>query len=939
MEHLSSLELSHSFIQTWEGTVVVTGRKAKPLWLNGFKLPPSRSGVFSFEARGTSDIDVLFSSYPEQVSEDEQVESEENLQRADYEVVIGSHCNTRSVIRKRGVLRASSMVGVRKESADLSSFGSSSQSYYATWDFERYWICISEGLLAVGKGNLGDNIFLFWEDPFPVREPLSVGISSWNRPVVFRFVEMMPMPEGLVYRTREEWSRVCDLFVSSIHYFSGSFCDTCFESSDGALFPFHGCLVSSLNGRLALAIKEAHSLQASHGVVHHIIQDHSPVFLLCTTNSKCLETSRQYFERLPRIVLTSSTVVVAMFLQLLYGIGLDGRCFYDMRSMQSCLQVSVLYHHFIQECKELLDEWDLLHLFPVFGNNVAEHECQDKSIDKFYEHWRKHIFQLIPSHLEFLRETSWLSDVNLLVSDSEEISYMNKQENEPYLDDNVDLQHYAVIPAHRLILACRSSYFQKMFSNGMRETFDQNIRLYDTDRISVERMLRIMYFERLNDVEMKEELFSHSWQLYCNDLITGDMFYNMELVRIATVALKKLIDKWNASILTNLSLRYQVYDLFQTASSYICSHFLEIMEHNDSLLDLDEECLLSILSRIDLVSTSEDNVLNLVLKWLERNSTDDTTTKDILSMIRWPFISSHFKAKLELEYTQIFDCANEIMTKETEKHLIQHYSLTNDPDDSSISERKYSDRQYTNDGDIGFSEIFEQQRIFDIRNVQAITIPPCRWIPSRFFPYEERDKWNCLRRDWSLIHGHVPRLKMGEVWIPYIPTQLSLGVLFYLSCHAGCQLVGTRINPHKHGIVKVSSSSGARFSRLESLVESGANRSSFALPDSSGFAWFSVDFGTKYELACSSYSLVHDGSESNFLRNWCLQGSKDGSWWSILREHMNDQSLQHPLQRSVWKIDNVMSQEFFRYFRIIARSHGSKLNLGNLEFYGRLRTK
>lgn len=265
MENVSSFTHSHSFIQTWEGTVVVTGRRAKPLWLDGIKLPPSGSGVVSFEARGSSDIDVLFASYPEKVSEDEQVESEENSHRADYEVVIGSHCNTRSVIRKRGVLRATSMVGVGKESSDSSIIGSRSQHQYTSWEFERYWIGINQGLLAVGKGDLGSDVFLCWKDPFPVKEALSVGISSWNRPVVFRFIEMTPMPDGLVCSNREEWSNIYDLFLTSLHRFHGFFCDTCFESSDGALFPFHGCLISALSSRLAAAIKETHSYQMYNG--------------------------------------------------------------------------------------------------------------------------------------------------------------------------------------------------------------------------------------------------------------------------------------------------------------------------------------------------------------------------------------------------------------------------------------------------------------------------------------------------------------------------------------------------------------------------------------------------------------------------------------------------------------------------------------------------
>lgn len=104
-----------------------------------------------------------------------------------------------------------------------------------------------------------------------------------------------------------------------------------------------------------------------------------------------------------------------MFLQLLYGVGLDGRSFHEMRSMQSRLQISGAAHQVVEECNELLNQWELPYL-SLFESSFSN-DFQDQSSAKLYEEWKQHLLQLVPSHLKFLRETSWLSDINLVVSD------------------------------------------------------------------------------------------------------------------------------------------------------------------------------------------------------------------------------------------------------------------------------------------------------------------------------------------------------------------------------------------------------------------------------------------------------------------------------------------------------------------------------------------
>lgn len=900
-----------------KGVVVVSGRRAKPLWLSELQFPFPGNGIVTFEARGTSDIGVFFSSTPERVQEDDQVSAIESSQRAEYEVVIGSYCNKKSVIRKRGVVRAFSTTGV-ESSVDLAA-DAAWQSFDHSWTFKKYWIGIRDGVIIAGKGTVGSYAFLKWEDAEPLKGSFQIGVSSWHQPVVFRFFEVFPATESLVPSRADSISFIGNFFSVARNYFSKFFHDVCLESYEGSLFPCHGCVLSLWSKRLKETVDAAIHLNRSYGDRTLRVWNRRKVFFMnfCGWDKQYIPSMKQVYEDIPRIRIGASTCGTAMFVQLLYGVGLDRSQFCSMESDSVTLNLSQHDKQTWQECKALMEEWQVSYFAYMFEEqsdadygSLVSSNCFNSHPYYLPEGYSEVFVNNFVSYLNYLMDSLFLSDVELVLRVEEQVE--------------ISVNNTVVAYSDQLEENRNSCSFSFRAHRGMKEMLQQKIEISCVNVSSFQRMLNSIYKKPIYVMEKPEE-DAYLWLDYLDDVKTGDRFDVVNFKREACICLKELVNASNAVHLANLSLECELFDLFQAATDFICSHFEEVFQQT-SFTCLREDCFLHILSRIDLEVQHENEVVRAVMKWLEENN--PSSLQDLFSMIRHKLVDPPILNSIREKYPSC-ECL-EISSGESTAHATVHNDRKDDDEDPN-NDCVY----FTNDNDV--SEVFEHPGPMTFESFQSVNLEPMKWIPSEFTFQTQQERWKYLKKDWNKMYGNVPRIAPGEVWIPYIPKVHSSGVLYYLGCLYGLQLGGTRVNPLKYDIVKITCSSGNRFARLEGLVESWVSRSCFALPDSSSLVWFALDLGKERLLACSFYTLAHDGSESNFLRNWCLEGSKDGAEWVLLKEHRSDKTLQSPMQKATWRIEDPASQEFYRHFRILARPPCKKMNLGHFEFYGRLR--
>ena len=198
------------------------------------------------------------------------------------------------------------------------------------------------------------------------------------------------------------------------------------------------------------------------------------------------------------------------------------------------------------------------------------------------------------------------------------------------------------------------------------------------------------------------------------------------------------------------------------------------------------------------------------------------------------------------------------------------------------------------------------------------------------------------------------------------------GVFWHIGTRYGTQ---KWVNPALAGLLTVTASSPiGRGTNPRALLSGAFLRTNFAAPKreiqyerpsdngtSSGsgntsstgstnkfVAWWEVDLGLDHQLECNYYTLRADGS-GDFLRNWCLQGSKDGVDWVELTRHEGDATFTLPGQYASWPVVGAAATIPYRRFRVCSIDHpnassstsgggnvhaGYKVYLSYMELYG-----
>lgn len=183
---------------------------------------------------------------------------------------------------------------------------------------------------------------------------------------------------------------------------------------------------------------------------------------------------------------------------------------------------------------------------------------------------------------------------------------------------------------------------------------------------------------------------------------------------------------------------------------------------------------------------------------------------------------------------------------------------------------------------------------------------------------------------------------------PHGCTQL---IYMYDGDHNGvCWHVGTRygsqkwVNPAVAGLLAVRASSPvARGTDPRALLSGAFLRINFAGPRREGEAgmasWWALDLGAGHALECNFYTLRADGSY-DFLRNWALQGSHDGTEWTDLRRHEGDRTFKLPGQYASWPVAGAAATVAYRHFRVYLlapnyeATNPHRVCLSYIELYG-----
>ncbi|XP_042965599.1 BTB/POZ domain-containing protein POB1-like isoform X1 [Carya illinoinensis] len=248
------------------------------------------------------------------------------------------------------------------------------------------------------------------------------------------------------------------------------------------------------------------------------------------------------------------------------------------------------------------------------------------------------------------------------------------------------------------ILAAKSPFFYKLFSNGMRESEQRHVTLTinASEEVALMELLNFMYINTLSvttapallDVLMAADKYEvASCMRYCSRLLR-----NMPMTPESALHYLEL----PSSVLIGEA----VQPLTDTAKQYLAAYYKDITKFQEEVMALPLAGVEAVLSSDDLQVASEDTVYDFVLKWARNQYPKLEERREILGMrlarfIRFPFMSCR---KLRKVLT-CNDFDNDVASKLVMEALffkaeVPHRQRILVAEESNTPARRYVERAY-----------------------------------------------------------------------------------------------------------------------------------------------------------------------------------------------------------------------------------------------------
>ncbi|KAB1276505.1 Kelch-like protein 7 [Camelus dromedarius] len=223
------------------------------------------------------------------------------------------------------------------------------------------------------------------------------------------------------------------------------------------------------------------------------------------------------------------------------------------------------------------------------------------------------------------------------------------------------------IPAHRVVLAAASHFFNLMFTTNMLESKSFEVELKDAEPDIIEQLVEFAYTARIS-------VNSNNVQ----SLLDAANQYQIEPVKKMCVDfLKEQVDASNCLGISVLAECLDCPELKATADDFIHQHFTEVYK-TDEFLQLDVKRVTHLLNQDTLTVRAEDQVYDAAVRWLKYDEPNrQPFMVDILAKVRFPLISKNFLSKTVQAEPLIQDnpeCLKMVIT--SCPFLLQDYSWT-----------------------------------------------------------------------------------------------------------------------------------------------------------------------------------------------------------------------------------------------------------------------
>ncbi|XP_047325319.1 BTB/POZ domain-containing protein At2g30600 [Impatiens glandulifera] len=612
-------------------------------WPNDLRFKEPGRGCVAFEAFAHNDVTLVFR---------EHVGSQYYHYKTDnsphYTVIIGSHRNRRLKIEVDG-----------KTVVDVAG-----ANLCCSPSFQSYWISIYDGLISIGKGRYPfQNLFLQWLDSKPNCSVQYVGLSSWDKHVGYRNVNILSISQNPISLFGGEYGNVVEDDGGDV------------DEDDGH-FGNWGLKNFLENWELSDVIFLV-------GSDERTVPAHKAILACAGNFGSCF--SGQTVIQLPDV----SYSVLHAFLQYIY-IGhakVPESEVIDLRAMSLKYEVLSL----VKQCEEIMERFILNKSLFESGKNVEiSHPSSRPRCGSFFPAG-------LPLNMHMLQQffiTGEYSDVDI------------------YVDG-----HGLIGRLHKIILALGSIPFSKMLTNGMSESISSKVVLRDVPIESFKIMLEFMYCGEINQEES-----INVGTLVLELLLLADQFGVTSLHQdCCKTLLEGLSEDTTCSILRVISSVPSCKLIEEKCEQTFAMHFDYCTTTSIDFVLLDEVTFSNVLKHPDLTVTSEERILNAILLWCSQATEEynwevvdekifDLTLYELfgerscfidnfLPLVRFPLLADTLLKKLERSNLSRKISTLHSLVEEAIK--FSESGLVSQMDDQKYQHRRssFKDRQFICDGD------------------------------------------------------------------------------------------------------------------------------------------------------------------------------------------------------------------------------------------------
>ena len=189
----------------------------------------------------------------------------------------------------------------------------------------------------------------------------------------------------------------------------------------------------------------------------------------------------------------------------------------------------------------------------------------------------------------------------------------------------------ARLKAHRIVLCAASPFFYKALNSEMKEMEEGVIRLEEMTEDVMEEVLEYLY---TGHVDLNEASA-------CDLMAAADYFLLPALKELCSNVIAQALSYSSCIAAYYLAVRYRCEQLQKKARNFIVANFVAVAETED-FLNLSSTQVEEWISSDEIVIKGEEDVFEVVVKWIARNESRNQSVANVFRHIRFIYIIRDF---------------------------------------------------------------------------------------------------------------------------------------------------------------------------------------------------------------------------------------------------------------------------------------------------------